>query len=67
MDAPKGKFSRWKMDLGNESRGSLKVFNDLSNLPSVNTCPRHKENQVYNEIYQFDKKFEIYIPNRRCY
>jgi hypothetical protein len=37
-------------ELGYESIGLLKVANDLSNLPSVNTCPRHKENQVYDII-----------------
>jgi hypothetical protein len=50
MDATKGQVSRWKGELGKESRGLLKVANDLTNLPSVNICPRHKENQAYDVI-----------------
>jgi hypothetical protein len=50
MDARKGQVSRWKRELGNESRGLLKVPNALGDLPRENTCPRHKENQVYDAI-----------------
>jgi len=38
------------MELGNDSLGFLEVVNALSDLPRVNTCPRHKENQVYNAV-----------------
>jgi hypothetical protein len=50
MEAPKGQDFIWKRELGKNPKGFLKVSNDLSNLPSVNTCPRHKENQVYDII-----------------
>jgi hypothetical protein len=50
MECPKVKVYVWKRELGYESIGFLKVVNDLSNLPSVNTCPRLKENKVYDII-----------------
>jgi hypothetical protein len=34
-----------------KSLGKFQGFpNELSDLPSVNTCPRHKENNAYNVI-----------------
>ena len=31
--------------------------------PKCYACPRHKENQVYHEIYHVDKQVNIYILN----
>jgi hypothetical protein len=39
--------SKWYEELGKFQR----LPNELSDLPSVNTCQRHKENKAYNVIY----------------
>jgi hypothetical protein len=66
MEYPKVQVSIWKRELGKESKGLLKVANDLSNLPSVNTCLKQKENQVYDIICQtLDKQVNIVVPNCR--
>jgi hypothetical protein len=63
MNSPIVQVSRWKMELGNKSRGLFEVVKTLSDLGRDSTCPRHKENQVYHEIYQVDKQVNIYILN----
>jgi hypothetical protein len=39
--------------------------NELSDLPSVNTFMRHKENNAYNEICYLDKKIKLVVPDCR--